>query len=378
MKKPKKSGIFKKILLGINFLIILFTLASYSSSFIDPKTIWLVAFFGLAFPLFILLNVLFIIIWALFKSKLFLYSTATLILGIVFIFSNVEIHSKSNIEGIKAKFKIMSYNVRLFDLFNYNKDWSINYSGRNNIFDLLKSENPDIVCFQEYYWDSSQEFKTTDTLIKILKTKNYFTDFPVIMKKNHHFGIATFSKFPIVNKGVIHFPNNLSESAIWTDLVNAQDTFRVFNVHLESIRLGKEDQMYISNLTNTEDPKAKTKQTFKGLLQKFKSSFEKRSEQSRIVAENIKKSPYPVVVCGDFNDTPVSYAYHTVSKDLSDAFVKSGTGFGNTYSGFFPSFRIDYILFTSFFNAYNYTTIPKSYSDHYPIYCYLAPASQNK
>ncbi len=376
--KKKKSGILVKILLGFNFLLIALTLLSYLSPFVDPAYFWVIAFLGLAFPLLILLNLVFLILWMIVRLRLALYSFFTILLGVFFILSNVQFHKRTNIDNIKGKIKVMSYNVRLFDLYNYNKNWSLNFSGRNNMFSLLKEQNPDIICFQEYYWDSSRAFNTTDTLLKLLSAKHYFSNYPVTIKKIHHYGIATFSKYPVLNQGIIRFPNNTSESAIWVDILKEQDTIRVFNAHLESIRLGKEDQMYLSSLTNVENEKIRTKQTIKGLLLKFKNSFQKRSEQSRILAESIEDSPYPVIVCGDFNDTPVSYTYQTVSQGLLDAFKKSGSGFGNSYSGFFPSFRIDYILYSSFFNSYNYTTLPKPYSDHYPIFCYLAPVSQNK
>ena len=380
MGKSKKqtSGFINKFLLVLNLIIVLASLLSYLAPFVDPKNFWIIAFFGLAFPLFVLVNVLFIFHWLIFNYKKALFSALTLFLGIIFIFSNLQFHSKSNIDNVKGKIKVMSYNVRLFDLYNYNKDWSLNFAGRNNMFSLLKEETPDIICFQEYYWDSTKAFNTTDTLLSFLVTHYTYIDFPVVVKKRHHYGIATFSKYPIYNKGVIRFPNNPSETAIWIDILKEQDTIRVYNAHLESIRLGKEDQEYVSSLTNTEDEKLKNKQTLSGLLLKFKNSFQKRSEQSRILAKHIQESPYPVIVCGDFNDTPVSYTYHTVSNTLSDAFKTSGSGFGNSYNGFFPSFRIDYILYSSFFNSYNFTTIQKPYSDHYPIYTYLAPVSQNK
>ncbi|MEI8203466.1 MAG: endonuclease/exonuclease/phosphatase family protein [Bacteroidota bacterium] len=376
-KSKKKSGILIKTLMGFNILLILLTLLSYLSPFIDPVYFWIIAFLGLAFPLFILMNFLFLILWLLIRWKYALFSFITISLGIFFVFSNIQYHKKIDVKSIKGKIKVMSYNVRIFDLYNYNKDKSLNFSGRNNIFSLLKEEDPDIICFQEYYWDSTNAFNTTDTLTSFLSAKHNFCDFPVVLKNIHHFGIASFSKYPILNKGVIHFPNNPSESAIWIDVLKEQDTIRVFNAHLESIRLGKEDQVFLTNLANVDNTNFKSKQTFKGLLLKFKTSFQKRSEQSRILAESIQESPYPVIVCSDFNDTPVSYTYHTVSKNLFDAFKKSGSGFGNSYNGFYPSFRIDYILYSSFFKSYNYTTIQKNYSDHYPVYCYIAPVSQN-
>jgi endonuclease/exonuclease/phosphatase family metal-dependent hydrolase len=106
---------------------------------------------------------------------------------------------------------------------------------------------------------------------------------------------------------------------------------------------------------------------------KFRDAVIKRAEQATALRKSINKSPYPVIVCGDFNDTPVSYTYHTVKGDLKDSFIESGKGTANTYNGKLPSFRIDYILYSPVFTSYNFAVSSLNHSDHFPVSCDLFP-----
>lgn len=107
----------------------------------------------------------------------------------------------------------------------------------------------------------------------------------------------------------------------------------------------------------------------KDISYRLKYAFKKRAHQADVLTEHIQSSPYPVIVCGDFNDTPVSYSYRKIRKDLVDAYIKSGRGIGNTYSGVFPSYRIDYILHSRDIQSVGFETIKVNYSDHYPVSC---------
>lgn len=161
---------------------------------------------------------------------------------------------------------------------------------------------------------------------------------------------------------------------IYTDILMNSDTVRVFNCHLQSYRLGQSEISAIDTLDFDTDEK--TQQTYRQLGGKFKDALIKRAEQAATLREYLNQSPYPVIVCGDFNDTPVSFTYRMVRGDLEDSFTESGKGTANTYNGKLPSFRIDYILYSPKFTSYNFSVSSLNHSDHYPISCDLFPAGK--
>jgi endonuclease/exonuclease/phosphatase family metal-dependent hydrolase len=188
------------------------------------------------------------------------------------------------------------------------------------------------------------------------------------------FALATFSRFKITGVGHVMTPNQ-NIFAIFTDIVMGRDTIRVYNIHLQSIRFGKNDYSFYSQLTDqareTDDNFHLGKGTF-NIIAKLKKAFVTRANQVDILKNNIKRSPYPVIICGDFNDTPASYTYQQLSDGLHDSFRNAGQGFlASTYGGAFPSFRIDYILYDNTFTAYNYSRNTINLSDHYPVQVFL-------
>ncbi len=271
----------------------------------------------------------------------------------------------------KDYFKVISYNVKNFDLYNYGKNWQLNFTNRNNIFKFLQKESPDILCFQEFVNDTSGKFKTKDTLVNLLKTKNVHVGYTYKFK-NYEYGIATLTSYPIVNKGGIDFPNSKSNLCIYTDVIINKDTVRIYNAHFESIHFSHEDLMFAEQMTSV---KPETNEKLKGktlrIFNLLKSAFQKRAVQADLVAEHIKTCRYPIILCTDLNDTPISYAYYRLKKHLNDAFTESGSGFGHTYTGFAPSFRIDYIFISEALQAANFANIPSDYSDHYPVRCFI-------
>jgi endonuclease/exonuclease/phosphatase family metal-dependent hydrolase len=261
--------------------------------------------------------------------------------------------------------KVLSYNVRLFDLYN----WKNNVKNKNRIFRFLDKENADIVCFQEYYYQNDGKFETTDTLVKFLPTKNVHQVFSDVNKNKCFFGIATLCKYPIVNKGKITFEST-SNLCIYTDVLLWGDTVRIYNNHLESVRLGYEDYKFIDKIDLDVDKK-EVKDT-KSILRRLKRAYVKRAEQVETISEHIAKCPYPVIVCGDFNDTPVSYAYQKMSKGLKDAYCEAGSGIGRTYNGKIPLLRIDFIFHSPTYKAYDFRIPDADLSDHFPVVCLLA------
>ena len=106
-------------------------------------------------------------------------------------------------------------------------------------------------------------------------------------------------------------------------------------------------------------------------------SSDLRSRQVDELSAHINSSPYPVIICGDFNDPPYSYAYSRISQYLQDTFLEKGKGFGISYNGSFIPYRIDYILHSNYFECLKYSMVRKKLSDHYPIVVTLKPKKIN-
>ncbi|MFH0895783.1 MAG: endonuclease/exonuclease/phosphatase family protein, partial [Bacteroidota bacterium] len=171
------------------------------------------------------------------------------------------------------------------------------------------------------------------------------------------------------NKGEIIFNNNSQNNCIYADILMGADTVRVYNLHYASIRLSPEDQIFTGNEKTSKS--TAIKKDSKKILQRLKHAFITRARQAEIVADHMEECTYPIILCGDFNDTPISYAYHLMRGKLNDSFISSGSGLERTYAGLYPAFRIDYILYSDEFDVAGYHSIKEKWSDHYPIQSYL-------
>ncbi|MBL7963282.1 MAG: endonuclease/exonuclease/phosphatase family protein [Flavobacteriales bacterium] len=347
--------------------VALLLLLTYLSVRISPVRFWPAAFLGIAFPYLALLNFIALAYWAVFRRKRMLVPVAVLLIGWAhhgdFLRLVPDRKGPAPIEG-RTDFSVMSYNVRLFDLYN----WSGNIRTRNEIFDLFATEAPDVLCLQEFYRSSEKGFfNTRDTLLKHFHWRHLHEEYTQ-ERQQHHFGMATYSTFPIVGKGVIHFPDDLNNLCIWTDLAVGHDTIRVYNAHIASLRFGDEDYRFMQSLDRSV-PRDSLKQAGKRILQRLRNGFIRRAPEVERIATHMRQSPHPVVFCGDLNDTPMSYGYRTLRGPLKDAFVESGSGLGHTYVGAFPSFRIDHILHAAPIRSWAFRTLPDELSDHRPITC---------
>ncbi|MGB3948714.1 MAG: endonuclease/exonuclease/phosphatase family protein [Bacteroidia bacterium] len=363
-KKRGKRHFFNKIAMFFNHIVAVGLLISYLSPHVSPENFWYVAFFGLAYPFLVLANLLFIVYWFIQFKRRALYSFIIIVVGYSQLTKYVQFNSNSFQYESKKHVKIMSYNVRSFDVYNWNDEKDT----RGRIFNLLNDETPDILCIQDFYTRTSDSIHNNlDTLLTIVDAKNYHVEYTKA-KRTGVWGNATFTKFPIVAKGQIVFDNS-NNTCIYTDMIIQGDTVRVYNVHLQSIHLSSVDYKFVDDILNNKN--TEELENSKNIIRRLKRAFVKRSSQSDLVAEHIQHSPYSVIVCGDFNDPPASYSYNTIAQNLKDAFVESGVGFGKTYIGKFPSFRIDYILHSDKYKSYNFKTIRQKLSDHFPLTCYL-------
>jgi endonuclease/exonuclease/phosphatase family metal-dependent hydrolase len=360
----KKTSLIQRILFILNMLAVIAICLSYLSMFVSPEYFWMLAFMGLAHPILLIINSLFVVYWLFVRKKTALFSLFIILIGWGKIGDVYQISNNSINENISkdSLLKVMSYNVRLFDLYN----WTENKNTRNNILELIRNQHSDIICFQEFFHEDTGIFNTLDTLKEIQEAKNVHIDYSAHVKNVNHWGIATFTKFPIVEKGLIHFKDSSDNISIFTDVLFHKDTIRIYNLHLESIRFRRADYETLKKITGKED-----ETNLDGpqrIISRMRRAYIRRARQTNVIREHIEASPHPVIVCGDFNDTPTSYAYHQIAKNLDDSYREKGNGIGSTYVGMIPFLRIDYVLYDPiYFEALDLKVIKKKYSDHYPV-----------
>lgn len=357
-----------KIAFQINVVAALLLLLSYLSVFISPQYFWPIAFLGLAYPFLLILNIAFVVLWTLKWKKQVLLSFLAIAIGYTFFFRIIQIHtpwSHKKQTNIHTSFKVLSFNVRLFNLYN----WTSRSNDGREIVRFTEREAPDIICFQEFYTREKGSYSEAELFKHLPKNKFHHIKYTYSKHGVSNFGIATLSKYPIISRGEVSFDNTYN-ACIYSDLRIGNDTIRVYNNHLQSVRFLKQDYDFIDTLKLNYDSR-----NFIGLLDityRLKQAFVKRAQQAEKISAHIKSSPYPVIVCGDFNDSPISFTYQKMQKNLNDAFMESGTGFGNTYLGKFPSFRIDYILHDKDLSSSNYRSPKLELSDHYPVVCFIS------
>ncbi len=347
--------VFNIIFFLLNVIFVGALFLSYLSVYINPDLFYIPAFFGLAYP-FILLGNCLLILWWIFQLNLkFILSLSAIIAGWSFVGRTIQFHKKESIDP--KSIKVMSYNVMNF---GFDK----NENSRDDIVTMVADEQPDILCMQEFCNNSNWHINIEKKFAEILKTKYYFFNNVNTGNKNFMAGTMIYSKYPIKNKGIVPYNMTTGNSTIFIDIeVNGID-IRVYDVHLQSIRFQTRDYDF---LKQWGDDKDKTINESKSIIKRMKQAYIMRAEQAKLVQDAIKQAPGKVIVCGDFNDSPVSFAYTKINDGLKDAFKESGTGLGKSYAGEFPSFRIDYIMGSQSFDLAGFDIIKKKYSDHYPI-----------
>ena len=358
----------KHLVITVNVIAaLLFLLGSYAYLF-NPTNFWFLGFLTLTAFYFLLIQVAFIIFWLFIKPLRALISAIALLLAFLPISNIIPFrlsHSFSKIKKEKA-LRIMTWNVAQFNIMEDKNHPDV----KKQMLATINEYQPDIACFQEMVAEDStvRNHGHVDGFLEKLHFKNYFYSYN--SKEDFwgyaHFGIIIFSKYPIINKQTVSFyPNDYNSIFQYVDIVNGADTVRVFNIHLQSLRFSKENLKYIDEPTVEDENKAIRES--KNIIAKFKKGFLKRQIQADRIRAEMDKSPYKVIVTGDFNDVPNSYAYHTIGKDMKNAFVEQGSGLSRTFSGISPVLRIDNIFADKEMDILQFQTIKKKLSDHFPI-----------
>jgi endonuclease/exonuclease/phosphatase family metal-dependent hydrolase len=357
----------KVILILTNLIASLALILGCYGNHINEGDYWFMGLFSLAAFYLLIVVLCFFVFWLFVKPVVTIISILTLFFCWSPLHHVFQIRSEQpfSISKTKDNFRVMTWNVELFNILEH----KTHPEKKMQMIELINQYNPDVACFQEVVAsDSSRHaINSIAELLQKLKMKYYyFTYNPKLdFDNDHRFGILIFSKYPIINKQTIKLePFNYNSIFQYVDIVKEEDTFRIFNIHLQSLRFTQENRQYLN------DPSISTEkdiQESKNILQKFKKGFINRHWQSDHVKKEMGKSPYHIIVCGDFNDVPNSYAYINIGENLVNTFYKKGAGISNTFDGISPTLRIDNIFVDKKFSIEQYTRVKRKLSDHFPV-----------
>ena len=317
----------------------------YLAPYINPTHAWIFPFFATSYFWLLICNLLFIAFWWTLKNKIWLLSFFAILLGVQHIGSYIGLSVDSS---QSSDLSVMTYNVG--GQFQGKSPEEAAAKKEGFIKLIRTTSKPDILSIQEAGW--VQFYKDS------LAYKNSY----------NQSGTAILTDLEIIHKGSIDFENT-SNRLIWVDVKVEDKILRVVNVHLQSNKVSDQADDLILRADFKEK---KTWRNVKSVISKIKHATKMRTLQTLESKAFIETSPYPVLLMGDFNDTPLSYTYRHISDNMQDAFCKKGNGLGMTYAGNIPGLRIDYILGSQDIKFTSYESPKVDFSDHYPIVCHLS------
>ncbi|WP_295962162.1 endonuclease/exonuclease/phosphatase family protein [uncultured Alistipes sp.] len=357
--KPRRS-LFVWLLDAVMTLLTLVVGAAmavtYCVPYVNPSEVWFFPVLGLAAPAIYVATVILALYWII-RWRLLRAGVMVAIVAVGFfkvpLFYKPEFRRNYGEDGYDRRaFKVMTYNVRSF----YGEDGR---SSVANVLQLIDEQNPDVVCLQEFNARLAEESER----FALLEEKYERTAFGRTQAPDSLFGapLLILSKYRILGSGVVLTPN----TSVWADLLIGDDTVRVFNNHLRSTAIKAADSDYITNRGFISDTAREVK--IRSIVGRFRENSILRAEQVDSISGVVASSRARCIVCGDFNDTPMSYVYRTMAKGLDDAFSRSGSGYSHTFRGFFNTLRIDYVLCSDSFEPISYEVPAVDYSDHLPV-----------
>ncbi|CAI8313226.1 MAG: Uncharacterised protein [Flavobacterium sp. SCGC AAA160-P02] len=329
----KKRNFWIKIQVFLNSIAAILLLFSYLLPYISPKFSPVFTIISLVVPFLFLLNIFFVIYWLIRLKKYFIISTVIIIIGVEYISLFYQFSEKKVF--LNEDIKVMNYNVRMFNHYQ----WSSNDSIKEKTYKFISEKKPDIVTFQEFYEGKDQKLLYP---YHYIKTKS----------KVHKFGLAIYSNYKIINTGSLNLTNS-ANNIIFADVLKGKDTIRIYNIHLESLKINPNKQNFGEKSSDR-------------LIDRMKSSFQKQAIQVEQFVEHEKKWKGKKIVCGDFNNTAFSWVYRQIANNKQDAFKVAGKNLGKTFNYIYP-LRIDFILPDNNFEINNFKTFDVPYSDHFPI-----------
>jgi endonuclease/exonuclease/phosphatase family metal-dependent hydrolase len=334
----------------LNIVLTVSTFVAYLLPFLAPKLFPFLSVFTLFMPLFFILNGLFFLYWGFQLKKRMIISGLVLLMGITFFNKYYKFSAKDFPENEKD-FTVMSYNVRLLNVFK----WLDRDDVPQNILTFINEKNPDILCIQEFSNSANIDLKVYSHKYILMEGNQIKT------------AQAIFSKFPIINQGNIPFPNS-NNNVVFVDIKKGKDIIRVYNMHLQSIKISPDVSELDENNINAINQSKSQK-----LFRRISKAFKQQQQQAELIKEHKKDCPYPIIICGDMNNSAFSYVYRNIKGALKDSFEEAGVGFGATYKFRYYPARIDYIFADATMKVKNFESFSEfENSDHYPIMARLS------
>ncbi|MDR1846718.1 MAG: endonuclease/exonuclease/phosphatase family protein [Bacteroidales bacterium] len=355
----------KRLLYIVNLVFVALLLLAQVSRYISPNIYDKLSLLTYIYPFLIGINIIFCILWLFIKFRFIIIPLVAIFLQagsipriISITFSNAKelfLKTNSNTNANKAEtlqnsaIRFATYNVCGLGYKTKDKEQTT-----DSILILLKQNNIDIVAMQDF-----PRITTTNKIHKKFLANGYNYFYSLNLDRNVMDKSVVYSKYPLGNCGGLLPLSEEPDEFIYIDVIIGKDTLRIYNLHLESYLLSSDER----NFEKAEDKK--------GIMKKLLEANKSRAKEADAIAKLLETETKPFIVTGDFNDTPFSYTYQKIAKDLTDAFVKKGKGFGITYDKTTIPFRIDYILTDKHFSVLGYESPQWSFSDHYPVFAVL-------
>ena len=328
----KNKTFFSKIIFLLNFAILALTGLCYLLSNYHLEKLSSFSVLIIFLPIFLCINFLFFIYWIIKLDIRFIFSFLVLL---VYVDKPISFFKTDATVDDQRGLQVMSYNVRLFNHYNWIKDSSV----RNKIKTFVNDNKPDFIAVQEFHDDYRE-------LMNDFKYSH-------IDLNEGNVGLAIFGNSKMINKGDV-ISGDKRKIAIYVDFVYKKDTLRLYNSHFKSYNINP-----LSFKPN--------KETFKNVLNKTKLVYKIQNDECSILIDHMKKSPYSLMLAIDLNNTSDSFVYKKINDLFFDSYVQTGFEFGATYDFSFLPIRIDYIFYSKLIKANTYQIHNVKLSDHKPI-----------
>ena len=339
------------MLLTLQVILTIFTFVALFGGNVTPVGHSARAMLVYVLPLLILGNVVMLLYWLIRRKWLFmLIPIITIACCIPYIGTMWQFRSIDKSADAQPGIKVATYNV-----FMFNRETSGFMA--QDILAEMRRQNVDVLCMQEYN-DVSGDKKNSDSY------KEYFPHM-VVGRED----MVIYSRYPIKGSKKILFEET-NNSAMWADIDVKGERIRVFNIHLETTGINR--TLHKAGKLQAQGFDVDSNRLFEAVFGNYMLGMMFRSGQAVMVANEVRASENPVILCGDFNDVPYSYVYNTVLGNMVDGFKECGSGWAQTYRASKKPVRIDYIFHDEALKGLTYYKSELTYSDHYPVFMKLS------